>query len=321
MSLATERDGRHLESQTASSLAPLLGDGRIRAHDPRGEPLHTASWLRDRVIFDRRRWSGGDAELAWTAPHHLVVLTEEGGTAQTVARVGGKLMYDGRDEPGALSFIPASADRLCAYRAADLVYTALWIDPALQASLRGCEDLISLPPMVNGSDTVVRSLLLSLRDEIAAGHHPGNAYVEHLVAVLLLRLAQLDGAVPRPQARGARLNSRALATVQDYIETNIAADIALSDLARLVNMPVDSFAQRFHAATGIAPYAYVIERRVRRAEALLRTTDMEIAAIASAVGFSSQSHLTTTFRRISGMTPRAYRARFFSGILKNRTES
>ncbi|SOZ50749.1 hypothetical protein CBM2615_A170021 [Cupriavidus taiwanensis] len=35
-------------------------------------------------------------------------------------------------------------------------------------------------------------------------------------------------------------------------------------------MPVDTFARRFKAQTGMAPYAYVIDRRVRRAQSLLR---------------------------------------------------
>jgi AraC family transcriptional regulator len=127
--------------------------------------------------------------------------------------------------------------------------------------------------------------------------------------LVLMRLAALRGAAP-PKARTGRLSRKALARVEDYIEARLGTDIALADLAELADLPIDAFARRFKAATGLAPYAFVIERRVRRAEALLRSTGMEIGTIALALGFSSQSHLTTTFRRATGTTPGAYRAHF-----------
>jgi len=298
----------------SGSIRPLLGQGRVRASGERAEAFHTVSWLDDRVTFDHRWLACREGELAWTAPRHLIVLTEEGGTSQTQVRVGGSRAYEGRDRPGALSFVPSSADRFCTYRNCELVYTALWIDPAVQDRLQGCDGLATPPPVVNGNDGVVGALMASLRDEISAGAHPGAAYVEHLVAMILLRFAKLDGTAPQADSQGGRLNRKVLARVQDYIEANLGSDIALSELAELADLPVDSFARRFRATTGLAPYAYVIERRLRHAETLLRTTEKEIAVIALSLGFSSQSHLTTTFRRRLGITPRAYRAQFSPGI-------
>lgn len=293
-----------------NSMEPLLGKGRLHANEGQAEPLQFASWANGRITFDHRRMVCRDAELVWTAPRHLLVLTEEGGTSHTHVRVGGRVAYDGRDRPGALSFIPESADRYSTYRNARLAYSALWIDPTFQERLRGCEGMTPPPPIVNGTDTAIQSLVSSLREEVAENRRLDTAYIEHLMAVILLRLARPDRAeVPR-RIRSAQLNRKALNTVQDYIEANIGADIALSDLAELVGMPVDSFARRFRATTGLPPYAFIIERRVRRAETLLRTTRREIAAIALALGFSSQSHFTTTFHRVAGTTPRAYRAHF-----------
>jgi AraC family transcriptional regulator len=296
------------------SIRPLIGEGRIRVRGEERPPqaLTTRSWLDGRVTFDHRRWSCADAELEWTSPHHLIVLTERGGTSRTEVRVGGRLACDSLDAPGALTFVPASADRRCRYRDADLVYSALWIDPAIQDSLSGCEVLSAAAPIVNGDDAVISSLLASLREDVVVGLEPDAAYIEHLDALLLMRLGWSGGASRPPQPCGSRLNRKALKRVQDYVEDNIGSEIALSDLAIMTGLPVDAFARRFKATIGHAPYAYVIERRVRRAKALLCTTDMTITAIASALGFSSQSHLTTTFRRVTGTTPHAYRARFLS---------
>jgi AraC family transcriptional regulator len=291
-------------------IEPLMGNGQVRVSGDRTEQLRSVSWNNSRVVFDHRHWVCADAELRWTAPHHLILLTERGRTARTEVRCDGRLIYDGRDAPGALTFVPAAVERHGAYRDADLFYCALWIDPTFPDTLSGCGRLPALPTFVNQSDPVVGPLMAALSSDISAGHDPGALYIEHMTALALLRIAALRDSAPQRLARAGRLNRKALARVQDYVEANMERDISLSDLAALTGMPIDSFARRFKATTGIAPYAYVLERRVHRAEKLLSATETEISAIALALGFSSQSHFTTSFRRLRGVTPRAYRILF-----------
>jgi AraC family transcriptional regulator len=290
------------------SFKPLLGDGRIQARGNESAFLQTASWLGSSVVFDSRRWACRDAELRWTAPHHLIVVTDEGGTSRTSIRAEGKALYDGQDRPGALTFVPAGAERHGFYRDVDLSYSALWIEPALD--LPGCEGLKNLPVLVNRSDAAIAALLRSLCVELSVGQQPDTVYVEHLVALASLRIAALNGE-HRPTAGCGHLSRRTLSRVRDYVDAHLTSDISLSDLAAVAGMAIDTFARRFKTTTGRPPYAFVIEERVRRSELLLRETDMPISTIAFRFGFSSQSHFTTTFRRLKGMTPRAYRTHFF----------
>lgn len=286
---------------------PLLGYGAVRSQAEKSESSQTASWIGSSIVFDNRRWACREAELRWTAPHHLIVLTDEGGTSLTSIRSEAKSLYDGIDRPGALTFVPAGAERLGFYQDVNLSYSALWIDPDFR--IPGCERLRDLPILVNRRDTVIATLLNSLREEIALGHKPETAYVEHLVALVSLRVANLNGERV-PSAGHGHLSRRTLVRVRDYINARMNCDISLSELAAVAGMPVDSFARRFKTTTGLAPYAYVIEERVRKAEALLRETDLPIGTIAFRIGFSSQSHFTATFRRLRGMPPRAYRVHF-----------
>ncbi|RKH88769.1 helix-turn-helix transcriptional regulator, partial [Corallococcus sp. AB038B] len=55
------------------------------------------------------------------------------------------------------------------------------------------------------------------------------------------------------------------------------------------------------------PRAYVERLRVEKAEGLIRDTELPLADIALACGFSSQSRFTTAFRRATGFTPARYR--------------
>ena len=58
---------------------------------------------------------------------------------------------------------------------------------------------------------------------------------------------------------------------------------------------------------GISPYQYAIRQRVERAKRLLKSKDLAIADIALECGFANQDHLTKMFRRLTGITPKAYR--------------
>ncbi len=71
---------------------------------------------------------------------------------------------------------------------------------------------------------------------------------------------------------------------------------------------LDPFAllRGFSRAYGLPPHAWVIQERVRHAQALLRT-GLAPAEVAAEVGFSDQSHLTRHFKRILGFTPGSYR--------------
>lgn len=61
----------------------------------------------------------------------------------------------------------------------------------------------------------------------------------------------------------------------------------------------------FSRATGLTPYAYLLQRRLERARALLGGSQ-PLAEIALACGFADQSHLTRLFTRLYGVSPGRY---------------
>ena len=103
------------------------------------------------------------------------------------------------------------------------------------------------------------------------------------------------------------LTSTQLQQVRDYINTHLDRDLSLVQIAGVINISPTYFASLFKSATGISPHQYVIRQRVERAKLLLLKTDLMIADIALQVGFSSQSHLTQQFKRLTGMTPKRAR--------------
>jgi AraC family transcriptional regulator len=103
--------------------------------------------------------------------------------------------------------------------------------------------------------------------------------------------------------------------VLDFIEASLDRKLAVSDLASLVGLSAPRFSHAFKDEVGVAPYRYVLERRVARARELLPSKDCTIATIASEVGFSSQSRFSQCFLRCFGTTPSAYRYALNRGVL------
>ncbi|WP_017314178.1 helix-turn-helix domain-containing protein [Mastigocladopsis repens] len=98
-----------------------------------------------------------------------------------------------------------------------------------------------------------------------------------------------------------------LQQVLDYIHTHLGRDLSLAELAETPNLSPTYFASAFKQAIEISPHHYVIQQRVERAKLMLSKTDLAISDIALQVGFSSQSHLTQQFKRLTGMTPKQIR--------------
>ena len=96
--------------------------------------------------------------------------------------------------------------------------------------------------------------------------------------------------------------------VTQYVEQNLQRRLRLAELSALVHMSPYHFARMFKHTTGVPPHLFVIRRRIEQARALLATQRAPIAVVARLVGFQTPSHFTTTFRRLTGMTPSEYRS-------------
>src|SRR3954466_8601920 len=80
-------------------------------------------------------------------------------------------------------------------------------------------------------------------------------------------------------------------------------------LARVSGVSQAHFARSFRDAFGVPPHRYLLTRRIERATAMLRDTDLPIIEIAFQAGWNSLGSFGRTFRDVTGETPRAVRAR------------
>jgi transcriptional regulator GlxA family with amidase domain len=104
--------------------------------------------------------------------------------------------------------------------------------------------------------------------------------------------------------------ARHLLRAKDLADARYAEPLGVDDLARAAGLSRAHFSRAFRAAFGESPHAYLLTRRLERAAALLRTTDWSVAEVCVSVGLTSVGSFTTSFGRMFGMPPTAYRARF-----------
>jgi len=99
-----------------------------------------------------------------------------------------------------------------------------------------------------------------------------------------------------------------LNNVEKYILSNIENQITLKDIAREVGYNESYIIRVFKKKFGLTPHAFIVNKKVNQAKnKLLKSDEINLAQLASEVGFYDQSHLNKTFKRVFAKSPNNYK--------------
>lgn len=134
--------------------------------------------------------------------------------------------------------------------------------------------------------------------------------VDTLISAIVLRVLRVTCGVQQrwPAADDRHLSEKQIALLVAFIDANIGRAIRLGELAELAGMSESHFSRTFKAAMRMPPMRFVLTRRVDAAKARLLDRGQSLVMVALQCGFASQSHFTTAFKQLAGVTPAAYRA-------------
>ncbi len=167
---------------------------------------------------------------------------------------------------------------------------------------------IHLKPQDVFGDPLISQIAMTIANEIDGGFVDGilaDALNTALAVQVMRRFVDPSALVIEPSSG---LSRERLKRVREYVETHLDDRLTLTDLARVACLSPYHFSRSFREAVGVGPHRYVVQRRLERAKTLMRRTNQPLVMIAEQVGFSDQSHLTSVFRRETGVTPGRYRA-------------
>jgi AraC-like DNA-binding protein len=242
----------------------------------------------------------------------LVIVTTEFGAGECRTRTGAEV-----SGPGTVRvFGPGEYHSGHVWENKAWHYRAIYLDAAGLAALSAVfsedersERLLYVPPGQYRDEALCRLLLKAHASLDDSGPMPlmeRQANWWAAMGMLFGRYGQ-----PKPEVDEAKLaagrETQKMARVRDYIAAHHDRDIAVDELAALVNLSRYHLIRAFTRAYGLPPHAYANQLRLIAAKQMLAAGQSPAAAAASA-GFYDQSHLNRAFKRAYGVTPGAWAA-------------
>lgn len=159
-------------------------------------------------------------------------------------------------------------------------------------------------PRLRFSDDRIWPLLKLLADAVSDPDPSAQLYGDGLTAAIM---AGLLAGPAESAADGNGLAPWQLRRVIDYMDARLPERVELADLAALARLSQSHFSRAFKASTGMAPYRWQLDSRIRRAQILLIDPRVSLDQVAEATGFADAVHFGRTFRKLTGATPAAWR--------------
>jgi AraC-like DNA-binding protein len=156
-------------------------------------------------------------------------------------------------------------------------------------------------------DPATTRLVLAAHEAVTAGADPlaAQSLVTLALQVIVRRHGRLSGPSELLRA-GDSAATKKVATIRDRLLADLRCAPGLRELAAGVELSPYHLIKVFKDATGFPPHTWLVLERICRARHLL-ATGASPAQVSSAVGFADQAHLTRWFKRVTGVTPGAYR--------------
>jgi AraC family transcriptional regulator len=157
-------------------------------------------------------------------------------------------------------------------------------------------------------DQTMRHLMEILRDEKRQGFQSGAFFLDSIAVALASHLIRRYSAnAPVMTSSVGGMAPSALRRCIALMDARLEGDLRLDELASEAGLSTSHFIRSFRESTGKTPYQFLLDRRVQRAQNLMRNPRTSLTEVARSTGFANQHHMARIFRSVTGITPSAYR--------------
>lgn len=244
-----------------------------------------------------------------TTRHCMVIPQQPDPIRAAISRDGDQRRFTMR--PGDIALAPASTDVVWQwYDPARVVL--IWIDPdVFQTFIEQDMRLIlggnSLDGEIIVHDPELASAAAQMLSAVSEDGLGTQVLFESLARIFLVILVRHYGQPVETEHTTHGLTLTQYTRLVDHIEARLDQKLSPADLAGALGLSETVFARRFKAHLGKTPMQFVTECRIKAATDLVTRTDLTFGQIALRCGFADQAHLSRTFKKAHGQTPRAFR--------------
>ena len=161
----------------------------------------------------------------------------------------------------------------------------------------------------NVRDDSLKSMIELFYWEVQSGGKNGVQYVNNLLPLIcnyyINNYSNFDDLQDR-SFNTSKISQTEIEIIDNFIIENMGQNITIEKLAERLNYSKYYFLREFKKITGITPYQYIIDKKMKKAKELLTNKNNTIVSVAFDLGFNDQSYFTNAFRTHFGLTPGQY---------------
>lgn len=242
------------------------------------QPTEVTTWTAPADILTFRC---APAARVWTRPH---------------TSTGGDFTLD-----GLLTFRPREASWQTRSDGAPQLSLMTRFDRPLKYPGSGSLQVFSI------ADAGMFALMRMLVEEIRTPGFSSPALIDSIGTILRVRLRRLISPRDIAKTKVFQLDMNRLALINEYIVSQHGRSPNITELADLCRVSPRSLLRMFRARTGFSVAGYIAQVQLEKSKSLLVGTDLKIKQIAFEVGFADPDNFSTSFRRLTGLTPTEFR--------------
>jgi AraC family transcriptional regulator len=157
-------------------------------------------------------------------------------------------------------------------------------------------------------DATLRHLGIAVLSAIQRGDPTSKIFLDSIGQTILAHATSIYGEVqtssgPKP----GHLSPWQARRAKEFLSANLYGDVSLASVAAECDLSVSHFAHAFRRTFGRPPHRWLMERRIDAVKSLLLTSRLTLAEVASRCGFTDQSALNRSFKRVLGESPGQWR--------------